>query len=98
MEDKLSRYCMRSDVRFQRVADEGVVVRQAEGEVLVLNGVGMSVLESLRTGATARDLVERLNEEYAVAADVLEADINEFLHELIDAGVIEHDAAAGKTA
>lgn len=98
MADEFSHYCVRSDVRFQRVGDEGVVVRQSEGEVLVLNSVGMSVLELLRIGATAQDICKRLTEEYAVATDVLEADVAEFLHELTDAGVIECDAGAGSAA
>lgn len=94
MMTKLPQYRIRSDIRFQRVSDEGVVVRQSEANVLVLNEVGMSILEAIRDGATAPgDLVERLGQAYEVATEELVTDVAEFLRELVAAGVIE--TAAG---
>jgi hypothetical protein len=42
-----TRYRLAPDVRFRVVGDEGVVVRQDAGEVLVVNGVAARVLELL---------------------------------------------------
>jgi DNA-directed RNA polymerase delta subunit len=76
-------------VRFRRVADEAVVLRQDAGEVLALNEVGTQVLELIGEGLTVPAIVDRLLEEYEVARAELEADIAAFVQELLDSGVIE---------
>ena len=45
-----SNFRICADVRYQQIADEGVVVRQTAGEVLVLNEVGTRVLALLDEG------------------------------------------------
>lgn len=83
-----------SDVRFRRVADEAVIIRQDAGEVLVVNELGARVLEMLEgPGAVSYDeLVDRLSREYE-QAESLPSDILEFLVELVDSGVAASRAA-----
>ncbi len=79
----------KSDVRFRRVADEGVVLVQDANEVLALNEVGASILEHIGNGLTVPDIVERLWEEFDADRNELEADTAEFVRELLESGVIE---------
>lgn len=90
------------DVRFRRLADEAVVIRQDVGEVLVVNELGARVLELLdeQEPATADGAsgVERSTSSFASLVAVLQceytpnesldADVLAFLGELLDAGVV----------
>lgn len=82
-------YRARADVRFRRIEDEAVVLRQAAGEVLVLNGIGARVLELLAAGAGPEDAARRLAEEFEVDLDEAAADVRSFAAELGAAGVLE---------
>jgi len=79
----------RSDVRFRRVAGEGVVLLQDANEVLALNEVGARILEHIGDGLTMAGIVDRLLEEFDADRAELEADTAEFVRELLESGVIE---------
>ena len=79
----------KSDVRFRRVAGEGVVLRQDAGEVLALNEVGSRILEHVDGRLTVPEIVERLLEEFDADRIEIEADTAEFVRELLESGVIE---------
>jgi coenzyme PQQ biosynthesis protein PqqD len=79
----------RSDIRFRRVKDEWVVIRQTAAEVLVLNEWAGRVLELLDGARTLRDIVESLSEEYDEDREQLEQDVIRFTSELIEAGLGE---------
>jgi hypothetical protein len=85
------------DARYRNIGGEGIVVRQAAGEVLVLNGVGARVLDLLEPGSTLESLLDALGAEYDIDPDVLRQDVHAYLQELRDAGVIE-TAAGGAHA
>ncbi len=89
--DSIFRRC--PDARYRNIGGEGVVVRQAAGEVLVLNGVGARVLDLLDSGATVGELVSALAAEYDADRATLERDVLAYFQELLDAGVIEGGAA-----
>lgn len=80
-----------ADVRYQQVLDEGIVLRQKAGEVLVLNEVGARVLTLLDKGLAVPEILERLAAEFDADAECLAADVAAFLVELRSAGVIEDD-------
>lgn len=82
-------YRPRSDVRFRRIGEEAVVVRQDAPEVLVLNPVGARVLELLAGGEALGAVGAALAEEFEVAPAEAEADARDFAAELESAGVIE---------
>ncbi len=82
-------YRVSSEVRFRRVSEEGVVIHQRQGEVLVLNDVAMRIVELAGPGVSVDEVVERLAAEYEVEPAELEADVRGFIRELLDAGVLE---------
>lgn len=82
-----------ADTRYRNIGGEGVVVRQAAGEVLVLNEIGVRVLELLETAAPVSGLLNALDAEYQIDRPTLERDVLAYLQELVDAGVIEPVAA-----
>ena len=84
-----------ADARYRNIGGEGVVVRQGAGEVLVVNGVGARVLDLLESGRTVASLLDTLGAEYDVDGAVLRQDVQDYLRELLDAGVIETVAGAG---
>ena len=88
-----SVFMTRADVRFRVVGDEAIVVRQEASEVLALNDVGAGVLSLLDAKMTVAELVEALLSEYDVDRDSLRRDVEGFLTELRDAGVVEEVAA-----
>jgi hypothetical protein len=84
----------RRDVRFRVVGDEGVVVRQESAEVIAVNGVGASLL-SLLDGRNVAGVVDGLLAEYDVERESLRRDVERFLLELREAGVVEPAGESG---
>jgi hypothetical protein len=77
------------DVRFRKVEDEAVVLRQNAAEVMVLNEVGARILD-LADGVTPiEQWVDALFDEFEVDRATLEQDVLEFAVEMADAGVLE---------
>jgi hypothetical protein len=85
----------RTDVRFRVIDDEGVVVRQTAGEIMVLNEVATRIL-ALADGAASIDgWIDALLAEYEVERPALAADVVAFAAQLIDQGLLEPVAAGG---
>lgn len=82
-----------ADTRYRNIGGEGVVVRQTAGEVLVLNEIGVRVLELLEAALPVSGLLDALDAEYEIDRSTLERDVLAYLQELVDAGVIEPVAA-----
>jgi hypothetical protein len=94
MIDPASLFKTRPDARYRNIGGEGIVVRQAAGEVLVLNEVGVRVLDLVASGKTAGDIVSALAAEYDVDLPTLERDVPGYIQELVDAGILERSPAA----
>ncbi len=77
------------DARYRNVGGEGIVVRQSAGEVLVLSEVGARVLDLIESGKALREMLAVLSAEYEIDPVLLEQDVNQYLVELQDAGIIE---------
>jgi len=86
---------MAEHARFRRVVDEGVVVVQSSAEVVVVDEVGVSVLERLDRPTSVGQLIDDLLTEYAVDRDRLAADIAAYLPELEQAGVVQRVLCEG---
>jgi hypothetical protein len=82
----------RDDVRWRMMGDEAVVLQQTQAEVLVLNPVGLRVLELIDAERTVQDLLTTLAAEYDVEPDTLRQDVLAYLLELADAAVLEQPA------
>ena len=86
----------RDDVRWRVMGDEAVVLQQTQAEVLVLNPVGLRVLELIDAERTVQDLLTTLAAEYDVEPDTLRQDVLAYLLELEDANVLErHTEGSG---
>jgi hypothetical protein len=79
----------RSDIRFRVVGEEAVIVRQMDAEVIAVNEVGANILSLLDARRSVRDVLEALLEEYDVDRELLSNDVQKFLGELREAGVVE---------
>lgn len=85
-------YVLGSDVRFRRVLDEAVVIRQDAAQALGLNAVGARVFELARDGADEDEMVRHLADETnteEVGLDQVRHDVRAFLAALVEAGVLE---------
>ena len=78
-----------SDVRYRILDDEGVVIRQREGEVLGLNSLGARLLESLDGVRSTGQIVDSLADEYEVDHELFATDSLAFFEEMVDAGIAE---------
>ena len=87
-------YGLSPDCRYRRVVDEGVILRQSAGEVLVSNAVGARVMDLLDGTNPVAAIVDRLVSELDVDRDTAERDLAAFLQGLLDGGVIEPRASA----
>lgn len=81
-------FALAEGVRQQRVGDEGIVLRQRDAEVMVLNEVGARVLELACAKKTMSEITAQLLAEYQVEQSVLEADVARYVDELLACGVV----------
>ncbi len=84
---------LESDVRQTRVAGEGVILRQDDGEILVINEVAIRFVELIDGNRSLGELTELLLQEYDVEKDRLAADLAEYASELMDQNVLTTAAA-----
>ena len=82
-----------SDTRYRNIGGEGIVVRQRASEVLVVTDVGARVLDLLDGNTSVSGMLMALAAEYDVDQSTLESDTNDYLRDLLEAGVIELVAA-----
>lgn len=84
------RFRLASSARFARIDHEGVLLLQQAGEVLVINELGMRIIE-LMDGMVALDtIVDRLLPALEIDRPTLERDVGQFVAELDEAGALEH--------
>ena len=87
MEQEAERYERNPDYIYRQIVDELVLVpiHQDVADmdcIYTLNGVGASVWQRLDAPTTRAELQAALLEEYAVAPEVLAADLDTFLREM----------------
>lgn len=70
------------NLRFRRVGDEGVVVDQRSAEIMVVTEVAVRSLELIRKTGSRQRVLDTIVEEYEVASDKAQADLDRFLEEL----------------
>ena len=83
------------DIRYRVIDDEAVVVRQGEGDVLVLNQVAARVLQLVGEGLSPDEIGDRVAGEYEAPEATIRNDVERFLGELEDLNVLERLPAAG---
>ena len=83
------------DIRYRVIDDEAVVVRQREGDVLVLNEVAARVLQLVGEGLSPAEIGDRVVSEYEAPEANIRDDVKRFLGELEDLNVLEQLPATG---
>jgi hypothetical protein len=84
----------RADVRFRVIDEEGVVVRQSAGEVLVLNDLATRILAMADGLSPVAHWIDALLGEFDVERPELERDVLAFAAELVEQGLLEPLPAA----
>lgn len=77
------------DLRFRRIDDEAVVIRQRAGEVLVMNETAARLLELADGRTSVAGWVDILAAEYDVDRGALERDVLAFAADLAEGGMLE---------
>lgn len=83
-----------SRVRFRAVGDDGVLVHLDSGRVVVVNGVGLFLVEQLQQPRTRDELARAITAEFDVGAAEAGADLAAYLDELAAEDLLQ-TAAAG---
>ncbi len=78
-----------SDIRFRRLDHEGVVVDQSGPRVLVVNDVGIRILEWLRAGVVDDELATKVVDHYQVPIETATTDVDNYLSTLLAEQLIE---------
>lgn len=84
-----------SRVRYRAVDDEGVVVHLDNGQVIVVNTVGLYILQQLERAKTVENLVTAMAEEFHITADAAYNDLMRYLEELSEHQVLQDWANPG---
>jgi hypothetical protein len=76
-----------------RIGDELVMMSAREGIYLGLSEVGARVWELLETESDLGRICEALDREFDVAPDVCRAEVETFVAEMAEQGIVRIDAA-----
>ena len=79
---------LQPDIRYRVVDDEGVIVRQQMGEILVVNNVGACFLRLVDGERSIVKIANNIAELFEVDSKTLLDDLVDFAVSLEDAGVI----------
>ena len=82
------RHILSQDVVFRVVADEAVVLKVQDGEVIGLNGTGAEVLSMVSGGRSHAEIVAAFGVKHGLDPAKAESDVLAFLDELVRAGVL----------
>jgi hypothetical protein len=79
-----------SQVRFRAVGEEGVLVHLENGRVIVVNEVGLFIVQQLASPMSRSELGQAVTREFDVPADRVQADLQRYLEELDREQVMEY--------
>ncbi len=78
-----------SQVRHRSVGEEGVLVHLENGRVIVVNAVGLFIIQQLTTPMAYRTLAEKIAGEFAVSVSQAGHDLEQYLASLHEEQIIE---------
>lgn len=86
------RYTLRSDaIAWSELGAEAVLVQLEADQIHVANSTAKLLLEALRTGATASELVEKITETFEVDEIQAKSDVDTFLTALKNAKIVSSE-------
>jgi len=75
-------------VRFRRLFDEAMLIRQGQDEALVLNDTAVSFLEACDGERSVDEIIAAMVEHFEVSAEQLAEDLAPFIEQLAKEGII----------
>ncbi|MFT5137257.1 MAG: hypothetical protein ACI9XU_000562 [Arenicella sp.] len=84
--DKL---CLSAQVRHRAVGADGVLVHLQNGRVVVVNEVGLYIVQLLQKPITKGALCESISSEFDATPQQAESDLTKFLSELDRESIVE---------
>ena len=75
-------------IRFRRLFDEGVLIHQDKAEAMVVNDTALSFLENCDGVRNAGEIMAEIRAQFDVEEQQLLEDLEPFISELIDDGII----------
>ena len=78
-----------SDVLFEQVKSETVLLQFSSGDYYGLNAVGSRIWELVADGVSVRQVLKSLVAEFEVGEERLRQDLTEFLRDLVGRGLIQ---------
>ena len=86
MKDEIA---LNENILFRRVAGEGVVVDQRKAQVLVVNEVGVRVLELIRELGSIPGIIDTVAAEFDAEPATIKADVLRFIQQISDSQMTE---------
>jgi hypothetical protein len=87
--ETLKKYPMKSTQTASRIVDgEAVIVLPLESAVNTLNEIGTRIWEMSDGTNTVTDIIQQIQQEFDVEADVAQDDTLSFIHDLVDKKMI----------
>ncbi len=81
-----------SSVRFRNIDGDGVVVQLENSRVIVVNEVGLHIIQRLDTPVTHEELVASIGEEFDVSDEQAEKDLHVYLNALDQEQILAQSA------
>lgn len=82
-------FCLSDQVRHRSVGEDGVLVHLQNGRVIVVNEVGLYIIQLLQNPITAVMMVESISAEFDVSLLQAESDLSSFLSELDQENILK---------
>ncbi len=76
-------------VRFRAVDKEGVIIHTQRGVVIVVNSLGLRIMELIREHGCRQGVLDRLIDEYDAPESILSTDLDDFLARLREQALVE---------
>ena len=71
--------------------DGAIVLDTKHGRMFKLNPVGSRILELLKSGSAACEIIDRVCSEFGAPRDIVESDLHDFLLELENQRIVERN-------
>jgi hypothetical protein len=78
-----------SAIRYRRLFDEGVLIHQASARALVLNETALRFIEGCDGEKSTGEIIAEMVEEFEVTPGQLQQDLEPFIEQLAEEGIIE---------
>ncbi|WP_441004068.1 PqqD family protein [Pseudocolwellia agarivorans] len=78
-----NKYQLVSNVLFQKVDDETVILEPENGNYFTLDPVGTFMIENLQEGKSVEQVIELMNTKYEVSTEQVTADLTELLTNML---------------